>query len=297
MVSAIIITMSGVSVFAKTLGYAKYTSIVAYINHFPITSYNFEGKTLIPAEDLKYYGFNVEWNEYKRTLKISRNDKKTISSSRPIVIATDPGDIGKTELTITDTDVKVYIHDKQIESYGGLDGYTLINMDDLNRFSSVKVNWVPETKSVKAWVDGLEQSKSMLRPVPNFYYYDMYNAPHYTYYYNYYHDKTYFLLTVSALTDNGVYVWCKGSFNITDIIDANGKSVLNKSIYEDAPMSTMPYEYKLTDVPLAAYIIIDADDLKPKTASEEGGIIKFTYRNYNGSVTESIRVDQLPYYK
>ncbi|MBQ2680195.1 MAG: hypothetical protein IJF98_08360 [Firmicutes bacterium] len=298
LVSAIIFMLSGVTCFAGNLGYAKYTNIVAYINHYPIKSYNYNGKTLIAAEELKYFGFDVEWNEYKRTLKISRNDKTKISDSVPAVFATDPGDVGKNELLITDTDVKVYIHDKQIESYGGLSGYTLINMEDLNRFSSVKVNWVPETKAVKAWVDGVEISKSMLRPVPSFFYYDSYGAPAYKYYWNWRFDKTVFLLTISAKTNyNGTYVWCNGTFTITDVINADGKSILNKTVSDSSGMSMWPYVYKWTDEPLSHAIILTSDDLKPKTASEEGGIIKFSYSNYGGYVSDSVRVDQLPYYK
>ncbi|MBR2593062.1 MAG: hypothetical protein IKD83_00360 [Firmicutes bacterium] len=289
--------LSGVTCFAGNLGYAKYTNIVAYINHYPIKSYNYNGKTLIAAEELKYFGFDVEWNEYKRTLKISRNDKTKISDSVPAVFATDPGDIGKNELLITDTDVKVYIHDKQIESYGGLSGYTLINMEDLNRFSSVKVNWVPETKAVKAWVDGVEISKSMLRPVPDFYYYEDKGAPRYYYYWNWYEETNSFILTLYAKTNDGSYILCNGTFSITDVINADGKSILKERIYKNVQMSVWPYCYKLTDAPLSDYIVLTADDLKPKTASEEGGIIKFSYRNYSGNVSDSVRVNQLPYYK
>jgi hypothetical protein len=57
-----------------TIGYAKYTDISAYINHYPIASYNINDYTAIVAEDLRNYGFDVAWNGNDRSLSITRNN-------------------------------------------------------------------------------------------------------------------------------------------------------------------------------------------------------------------------------
>lgn len=44
------------------------TDIVAYIDDMPVKSYNIGGRTAIPIEELRYYGFDVEWKENSREL-------------------------------------------------------------------------------------------------------------------------------------------------------------------------------------------------------------------------------------
>ena len=51
------------------------TDIVAYVDDMPIRSYNIGGKTAIPIEDLRSYGFDVEWNPEALTLSVSVNKK------------------------------------------------------------------------------------------------------------------------------------------------------------------------------------------------------------------------------
>ena len=47
-----ILLLSAVPVYANDiLGETVYTDIITYINHYPIPSYNFNGNTLIAAED------------------------------------------------------------------------------------------------------------------------------------------------------------------------------------------------------------------------------------------------------
>ena len=53
---------------------AQYTDIDTYINHYPINAYGIDGKLAVVAEDLRDYGFNVDWDEDAWALHISRND-------------------------------------------------------------------------------------------------------------------------------------------------------------------------------------------------------------------------------
>lgn len=58
------------------------TDIIAYIDNMPINSFNIGGRTIIAIEDLREYGFNVEWDSAARTL---RADIGQVSQQRPDV--------------------------------------------------------------------------------------------------------------------------------------------------------------------------------------------------------------------
>ncbi len=46
------------------------TDIVTYLDGRQITSYNIDGRMYIPAEDMRDYGYIVDWNETDRTLSV-----------------------------------------------------------------------------------------------------------------------------------------------------------------------------------------------------------------------------------
>ncbi len=298
----IVLSILPVTAFAgNTLGSAVYTDIVAYINHYPIPSYNFNGITLIAAEDLQTYGFDVFWNEYARTLIINRNNSNEISTEytfRPL-----ERQLGKKQFTVTSTDVRVFTGNYQYASYGGIDGKTLININDLACIDNVSVVWVPEVKAVKMWVsDGLE-----MRNTP-------FNVPRISDNFTYYetctrlddpwiHYDTTLLsntLFITAAETSGEYsdicTDCYTIITVIDVIDADGNSVLkNKKItYNDYP-SVGPYFYGLSDYVLSNWITIKKEDLYPRTAHESGGLVKLNYTCSGTSTEISIRVDQLPY--
>lgn len=283
----------------ENLGDAVYTDIVTYINHVPIQSYNFNGKTLIAAEDLTYFGFDVKWNEYKRTLTITRNKNKN-DINIPFVTCPTNDEIGKKEFTVTTTDIGVYTGNYKYSSYGGIDGYTLIDINDLACIDNVSIVWVPEVRALKIWVeDGLEMYNYMIRPMPNFTYYEDYSAPEYSYYWNWENTDSVFMLNFYMKTDTGYYVNNDyGTLTIRDVIDADGNSILKSSPMSNKGTSIWPYRYNLSNAYLSLTLFLTADDLLPKTALEEGGIIKFSYNEfgYSETISDSIRVDQLPYY-
>ena len=66
------ISVGAVSV-GSVIGYAQPTDIVATINGYQLESYNVNNLTYICVEDLRYYGFDVNFDPYARTLSFSRN--------------------------------------------------------------------------------------------------------------------------------------------------------------------------------------------------------------------------------
>jgi len=290
-----------VSASAYNVGYSQYSNVVTYINHYPIPSWNYNGQTLICVEDLQKYGFDVKWNEYKQTINITRNDSTNIS---PVLTFRPPQSlIGTNQIMLKSTDVSVWYWNYRITAYGGLDGYTLINVADLACMNNVSVEWVPSVNAVKVWVtDGLEMCSAPWK-VNEFdgsmTVYTTCNPPNgYRWHAQYYGG----VLTLAIIDDEeGLYCVCPyGKLDITDVIDANGNSRKkpdSDGIKEvEADFSNLPYFYNFTDMPVSASIILNSDDLIPATASEKGGIIKFHYGCFIDStnIYGEIRVDCLP---
>lgn len=298
-----ILCIMPVTVSANTpLGDAVYTDIVTYINHYPIPSYNFNGITLIAAEDLQSYGFNVFWNEYARTLTINRdhsnNDILAMPTFRPL-----ESQLGKKNFTVTTTDVSVYTGNYKYSSFGGIAGKTLINVNDLVCIDNVSVAWVPEVKAVKLWVtDGLKMSDTpfaVRRLDENFTYYESCYGLETWYHWQWKDSPAGVVITIAETDGENSYTCtdCWGKIKVVDVIDADGNSRLkNKSLYESGKPSVFAYFYDLSDYALAHTIFIDNSDLYPNKAASHGGLIKIEYNcTYGGTFEKTIRVDCLPY--
>lgn len=131
------------------IGTAYHTDIVAYINNCAIPSYAVNGQSVIVAEDLRNFGFDVVWNPYNRTLTISRNGNYYVS---PMYV--DKSYTSGAKFTnILETDIRVYAGGRQLTSYA-MNGYTMIPMEELTMFGSV--NWVPADRALVMTVDGLQ---------------------------------------------------------------------------------------------------------------------------------------------
>ena len=288
------------------LGEAYFTDVVTYINHIPIYSVNFEGNTLICAEDLNEFGFNVKWNEYKETLTISRNQQTTFDNGYPCIDYEVTEDMFWTKaFDVTTTNVKVYTGNYQYASFGGIDGYTLINVEDLKCIGGVSISWVPEVRALKVWVEGLEVSPRMRRLYPDYMYYENYEAPVYGYYYDWYEGPSKagepgVVISLYMMTEDGSYVNNDyGKLVIKDVINADGDSILKKEIYSESGTQVWPYMDRISNGALSIPVRLMASDIYQKSASEPGGLIKFAYCEYGYSETSetfTIRVNQLPYY-
>ena len=140
--------------YAKTgdiLGYAKYTDISAYINHYPITSYNINDYTAVVAEDLRNYGFNVVWDGENRDLFITRNFDATQIIPYGTVYKYS-AKAGKNSFPYLETDINTYVNGNKVESFN-IDGKTCLYIDALAPYGEVA--WVPEIRAIKLWIKNL----------------------------------------------------------------------------------------------------------------------------------------------
>lgn len=135
-------------------GYTTYTDILAYINNYLIESYNINGYTVVIAEDLVNYGFNVEWNDENRTLNITRNYEQNEITPYSTPYETAPNMVGKSALPILSTDIRTLVNGVEAKSYN-IDGRTVVDIESLTAFGPV--NWEPDFRYIKVWIeDGLE---------------------------------------------------------------------------------------------------------------------------------------------
>lgn len=115
------------------------TDIKAYIDGYPIRSYNIDGYTSIVVEDLNQYGFYVAYDNNERTLKID-DVKGNITSTYVHTSNTQP--VGSKAMDVYYTDIRTYVKSKDtsgyLNAYGyNVDGLTLIRIDNLDEFGNV----------------------------------------------------------------------------------------------------------------------------------------------------------------
>jgi len=117
------------------VGYAQPTDIVATINGYQLESYNVDGYTYICVEDLRYYGFDVYYDNYSRTLSVSRNGATYIDPQN-----TNPNfwSIGSnnSKRKILYTDITTYVNGSYVSSCN-INGQTIIQFDHLRAFGAV----------------------------------------------------------------------------------------------------------------------------------------------------------------
>ncbi len=132
------------------IGTALHTDIVAYINHFAIPSYIVNGTSVVVAEDLRDFGFDVEWDPYERTLNIYRNDAYYLDY---LYHVDKSYSTGAKYADILSTDIRVYADGYRITSYN-MNGYTMIPVEELTMFGEVV--WDQYGRTLKMWVDNME---------------------------------------------------------------------------------------------------------------------------------------------
>lgn len=116
-----------------------YSDIVASINDYNIASFNIDGYTAIVAEDLRNYGFNVEWVPEQKALYISRNYSTNNVLSTYIAPIVPASQVGMKANDVLYTDIVTYINGVQIPSYN-IGGRTIIYFNDLASFGTISYN-------------------------------------------------------------------------------------------------------------------------------------------------------------
>ena len=150
-----------VSLFATTasaarvgdvIGYAQPTDIVATINGYQLESYNVDGYTYICVEDLRYYGFNVYYDNASRSLSVIRN--WNVSNIDPQNTNPKFWDIGSnnSKKKILYTDIKTYVNNSYVGSCN-INGQTIIRFDNLNVFGAV--NYDDSRREISLVIEGM----------------------------------------------------------------------------------------------------------------------------------------------
>lgn len=153
------------SVYAYNIGdvinYTMYTDIVASINDYDIASFNIDGYTAVVAEDLRNYGFNVEWIPEQKALYISRNYSvnKVASTYRAPKISA--SQVGVKADNVLYTDIVTYINGVQIPSFN-IGGRTIIYFNDLAAFG--QVSYDNNTRKINVAISDLQSRSNETYP-------------------------------------------------------------------------------------------------------------------------------------
>ncbi|NDO47107.1 hypothetical protein [Clostridium sp. MD294] len=141
------ILIMGNHVYAETEK-VIYSDITAYINGFPIPSYNFYGETVVIAKDLENYGFDLNYVDEERCLYIEYNpDKKVTANYNP---QKENKKIGSVAFTAQATDIYTRVNGFNI-TYGtsySINGQLLVNIDGLEHCHSSYITWNGEKRTI-----------------------------------------------------------------------------------------------------------------------------------------------------
>ena len=115
-----------------------YTDIIASINDYNIASFNIDGYTAVVAEDLRNYGFNVEWKQDERALYITRGSTNKVAATY-IAPEIPKSQVGKKATDVVYTDIKTYINGVCVTSFN-IGGNTIVYFNDLAAFGNISYN-------------------------------------------------------------------------------------------------------------------------------------------------------------
>lgn len=149
--SSVAVTVSAYQI-GDRVGDVVYTDISAYINHYPIASYAYDGGTVIIVEDLVNYGFDVSYDNDTRSLSIFPNRSKTILSGMGTVYK-NGNRLGQYYSDALYSDINVYFNGSWIPSCA-INGYMMVKLEDLaSETAGTSFTWDNSTRSAKLWLD------------------------------------------------------------------------------------------------------------------------------------------------
>ena len=128
-------SVSAVAIGDK-LGSVLNSDIKAFINDQRIPSYNIANRTVVVAEHLANYGFDVVWNSSSRTLRITLNTGKRFN---PIPAENNTQRPGSVAFDYLYTDIRTYVNGVMVDSYN-VKGQTVIFFDDLDVYGTMQWN-------------------------------------------------------------------------------------------------------------------------------------------------------------
>lgn len=123
---------------AEAAGQVLSTDIGTVIDGAACRTYNVDGRTFVVAEELNYYGFNVEYDDSKRQLSISQNPFAVhgLINMNEVNILKSEYKVGEPIMDMLDTDITVNIEGERVEAYA-IDGMMVIPVRALEAFGEV----------------------------------------------------------------------------------------------------------------------------------------------------------------
>lgn len=106
------------------------TDILATVDNVPIPSYNIGGRTVIVLEDLRSYGFIVDWNAENKTLRVTTD----YMPENPGTGYVTRGQVGQIVGNVLYTDIITYVNGIKINAYN-IGGYTCACIEDLGELT------------------------------------------------------------------------------------------------------------------------------------------------------------------
>ena len=138
MIISLVPTSAGAANVGDVIGTVTPTDIIATINGYQIESYNVFGNMYIAVDDLKYYGFDVYYDNPTRTLSFTRNSVTKIDPQN-----TNPDfwaiNTAKPLTNIIYSDIITYANGYYAPSCC-INGKIVINFNELARFGTVAYN-------------------------------------------------------------------------------------------------------------------------------------------------------------
>ncbi|MBE7037624.1 MAG: hypothetical protein E7404_01830 [Ruminococcaceae bacterium] len=158
-----LVILASTGVFAENE--VRTTDICAYINNFPVATYNLNNQNAVYASGLRKYGFDVTWNDEERRVDISLSDED-IKGPDETILRDELTNAGRVISSAKDTDIVTYIDGKKVESFN-IDGYTVIYFKELKIFG--EINWDAKMRIAMLTID--EKNETEFEEAP--YKYDL----------------------------------------------------------------------------------------------------------------------------
>ncbi len=158
-VLSLVLSLLPMAAFGYQIGdvinFAQPTNIVATINGYQLMSYNVDGYTYIVVEDLRYYGFDVVYDNTTRTLSVSRSTATEIDppSKNPGYMFIGPTRQPK---NILYTDIVTYVDNTYVPSCN-IDGLTIINFNTLASFGAAAYD--NDRREISLEIEGLNHNE------------------------------------------------------------------------------------------------------------------------------------------
>ena len=141
LLTSLVITPAAAARPGEAIGNVLYSDVVAYIDGYPIRSYNIGGNTYIIVEDLMNYGFSVQWKPNVKKLVIDTN--RTAQPSGYTATYTPEKNThpaGTVAMQYLYTEITTWIGSDKVTSYN-VGGFTCICMDDLAKYFKKEYVW------------------------------------------------------------------------------------------------------------------------------------------------------------